>query len=77
MLSMVRESKFTRCHSRSMVDCKRVTPLSHTQMSLHAWLTEEGLCSLYGETRISTSARQEIRIYSMVIKKTTSVSSIS
>ena len=62
MLSMVRESKFTRWHSRSIV-----TPSSHT------WLTEEGLCSLYKETRISTLARQEIRIYLMMIKKTTSV----
>ena len=53
---MVRKSKFTRWHSRSIVDCeRRVTPSSHTQLiSLHAWLTEEGLCcSLYEETRIS------------------------
>ena len=68
MLSMVRESKFTRWHSRSIV-----TPSSRKQISLHAWLTEEGLCSLYKETRISTLARQEIRIYLMMIKKTTSV----
>ena len=68
MLSMVRESKFTRWHSCSIVvDCKRVTPLSHTQISLHAWLTEEGLCS-HEETRISTLARQEIRIYLMMMK---------
>ena len=78
MLSMVRESTFTRWHSRSIVDCKRVTPSSHTQLiSLHAWLTEEGLCSLYEETRISTLARQEIRIYLMMMKKTTSVLIIS
>ena len=68
MLSMVRESKFTRWHSRSIV-----TPSSRKQISLHAWLTEEGLCSLYKETRISTLTRQEIRIYLMMIKKTTSV----
>ena len=111
MLSMVRESKFTRWQSRSIV-----TPSSRKQISLHAWLTvvcytavfsvvtqryvvrfsaavcgeercvttlktavqqtrltEEGLCSLYKETRISTLARQEIRIYLMMIKKTTSV----
>ena len=42
MLSMVRESKFTRWHSRSIV-----TPSSRKQISLHAWLTEERLCSLY------------------------------
>ena len=78
MLSMVRERKFTRWHSRSIVDCNRVTPLSHTQISLHAWLTEEGLCSfIYEETRISTPARQEIRTYLMMMKKTTSVLSIS
>ena len=67
MLSMVRESKFTRWHSYSIVDCKRVTPSSHTQISLHAWLTDEGLCS-HEETRISTLARQEIRIYLMMMK---------
>ena len=68
MLSMVRESKFTRWHTRSIVK-----PSSRKQISLHAWLTEEGLYSLYKETRISTLARQEIRIYLMMIKKTTSV----